>query len=183
MRHSTGSCENGCHEEKEEVWYQEEIGCEKRCRRGSRVLAEASLRRGNAVRGNSPPHFHFSMAMAVSRGRRRWRGRTWLGGGAHLTGGVVGGPSISIWPSLWYVCNLGTVYTYSYSVTYNAPSRVPTWLQLISLKIGSKNTAFTPSTLSSAQPSWQMMWHGLQVEVFSLKHRPSHRYPKHEARM
>ena len=36
--------------------------------------------------------------------------------------------------------------------------------------------AFTPSTLSSAEPSWQMMLHGLKVEVLSLKHRPSHRY-------
>ena len=34
---------------------------------------------------------------------------------------------------------------------------------------------FTPSILSSAEPSWQMMWHGLGVEVLSLKHRPSHR--------
>ena len=45
----------------------------------------------------------------------------------------------------------------------------------ISLKVGSKNTAFTPLTLSSAKPSWQMTWHDLKVEV--LKHRPSHRYP------
>ena len=36
--------------------------------------------------------------------------------------------------------------------------------------------AFTPSTLSSAEPSWQLMWHGLKVEALSLKHRPSHRY-------
>ena len=36
--------------------------------------------------------------------------------------------------------------------------------------------AFTPSTLSGAEPSWQMMWHGLKVEVFSLKRRPSHRH-------
>jgi hypothetical protein len=36
--------------------------------------------------------------------------------------------------------------------------------------------AFAPSTLSSAEPSWQKMWHGLEVEVLSLKHRPSHRY-------
>jgi hypothetical protein len=36
--------------------------------------------------------------------------------------------------------------------------------------------AFPPSTLSSAEPSWQMTWHGLIVEVLSLKHRPSHRY-------
>jgi hypothetical protein len=43
-------------------------------------------------------------------------------------------------------------------------------------KIGSKNRAFTPSTLSSVEPSWQMMWHGLKVEVLSLKHRSSHRY-------
>ena len=40
----------------------------------------------------------------------------------------------------------------------------------------SKNTAFTPSVLSSAEPSWQMMWPGLKVEVLSLKHRPSHQY-------
>jgi hypothetical protein len=31
-------------------------------------------------------------------------------------------------------------------------------------------------TLSSAEPSWQMMWHGLKVEVLSLKYQPSHRY-------
>ena len=32
-------------------------------------------------------------------------------------------------------------------------------------------------TLSSAEPSWQLlMWHGLRVEVLSLKHQPSHRY-------
>ena len=36
--------------------------------------------------------------------------------------------------------------------------------------------AFTPSTLSSPEPSWQMMWHGLKVKVLSLKHRPYHRY-------
>ena len=30
--------------------------------------------------------------------------------------------------------------------------------------------AFTPSTLSSVEPSWQMMWHVLIVEVVSLKH-------------
>ena len=35
---------------------------------------------------------------------------------------------------------------------------------------------FTPSTLSSPEPSWQMMWHGLKVKVLSLKHRPSHWY-------
>ena len=42
--------------------------------------------------------------------------------------------------------------------------------------MGSKNTALTPSTLSSPEPSWQIMWRGLKVEVFSLKHRPSDRY-------
>ena len=36
--------------------------------------------------------------------------------------------------------------------------------------------AFTPSTLSSPEPSWPMMWHGLKAEVLSLQHRPSHRY-------
>ena len=37
--------------------------------------------------------------------------------------------------------------------------------------------AFTPSTPSRPEPtSWQMMWHGLKVEVLSLKHRPSRRY-------
>ena len=44
------------------------------------------------------------------------------------------------------------------------------------LKVGSNNPAFTPLTLSSSEPSWQMMRHGLKVEVLSLKHRPSHRY-------
>ena len=39
--------------------------------------------------------------------------------------------------------------------------------------------AFTPSTISSAEPSWQTMWHDLEVEVLSLKHRPSHRYLGH----
>ena len=43
-------------------------------------------------------------------------------------------------------------------------------------KTSSLNTAFTPLTLSSAKPSWHMMWHGLKVEVLSLKHRPDHRY-------
>ena len=33
-----------------------------------------------------------------------------------------------------------------------------------------------PLTLSSAESSWQMMWHGLIEEVLSLKHRPSHWY-------
>ena len=36
--------------------------------------------------------------------------------------------------------------------------------------------AFTPLTLSSPEPNWQMMWHGLKVEVLSLKHQPSHQY-------
>ena len=36
----------------------------------------------------------------------------------------------------------------------------------------SKTTAFTPSTLHDAEPSWQMMWHGSKVEVLSRKHRP-----------
>jgi hypothetical protein len=36
--------------------------------------------------------------------------------------------------------------------------------------------AFTPPTLSSVEPSWQMIWHGLKVGVLSLEHRPSHRY-------
>jgi hypothetical protein len=35
--------------------------------------------------------------------------------------------------------------------------------------LGLVNTAFTPSTLSSAKPRWQMMWHGLKVKVLSLK--------------
>ena len=39
-----------------------------------------------------------------------------------------------------------------------------------------KNTTFTPLTLSSAEPSGQMMWHHFKVEVLSLKHQPSHRY-------
>jgi hypothetical protein len=43
-------------------------------------------------------------------------------------------------------------------------------------KVGSNKPAFIPSALSSAEPSWQMMWHGLKVKVLSLKHRPSHRY-------
>ena len=36
--------------------------------------------------------------------------------------------------------------------------------------------AFTPSMLSSAEPRWQMMQHGLKREVLSLKHILSHRY-------
>ena len=32
------------------------------------------------------------------------------------------------------------------------------------------------STLSGAELSWQMMWHGFIVKVVSLKHRPSHQY-------
>ena len=43
-------------------------------------------------------------------------------------------------------------------------------------KVGLKNKAFTPLTLPSPEPSWQMMWHGLNVEVSSFKHRPSHPY-------
>ena len=58
-----------------------------------------------------------------------------------------------------------------------------------------KNVAFTPSTLSSPEPSWQTRWHGFKSEgikarmgkkikissqstpySLSLKHRPSHRY-------
>jgi hypothetical protein len=30
--------------------------------------------------------------------------------------------------------------------------------------------------ISSAEPSWQMMWHGLKVELLSLTHRPSYQY-------
>ena len=39
--------------------------------------------------------------------------------------------------------------------------------------------------ISSAEPSWQMMWHGLKVEVLSPKHRPPTLplVPGHEARM
>ena len=46
-------------------------------------------------------------------------------------------------------------------------------------------TSITPSTLSSpVESSWRMMWHVLEVEVLSLKHRPSlPSVPKHEARM
>ena len=36
--------------------------------------------------------------------------------------------------------------------------------------------AFTPPTLSSPELGWQMVWHGLKVEVLSLKYRPSHWY-------
>ena len=36
--------------------------------------------------------------------------------------------------------------------------------------------AFTPLTLCSAEPSWQMMWHGLKVEVLRLKHQSSYWY-------
>ena len=36
--------------------------------------------------------------------------------------------------------------------------------------------AFTPLTLLSPKPSWQMMWYGLKVEVWSFKHQPSHLY-------
>ena len=53
---------------------------------------------------------------------------------------------------------------------------LPSPLTLSSLKVGFKNMAFTPSTLSSVKPSWQMMCHGLKVKVFILKHRPSRRY-------
>ena len=36
--------------------------------------------------------------------------------------------------------------------------------------------ASTPSLLSKPEPSWQMMWHGIQMEVLSLKHQLSHWY-------
>ena len=52
----------------------------------------------------------------------------------------------------------------------------PPHLTLAKPKTWSKNTAFTPSTLCSAEPSWQVKLHGLKVEVLSLKHRPYHRY-------
>jgi hypothetical protein len=61
---------------------------------------------------------------------------------------------------------------YGFSKIIMPPSH-PT---LAKTKVGSNNPAFSPSTLSSSEPSWQMMWHGLKVEVLSLKHRPSHRY-------
>ena len=32
------------------------------------------------------------------------------------------------------------------------------------------------SSLLSPEPSWQIMWHVLKVEVSSLQHRPSHQY-------
>jgi hypothetical protein len=53
----------------------------------------------------------------------------------------------------------------------------PLDFSLLRLKVGFNKPAFTPSTVSSAEPSRQMMWHGLKVEVLSLKHRPSHRCP------
>jgi len=52
----------------------------------------------------------------------------------------------------------------------------PSHLTLAKPKSWSKNTAFTPSTLSGPEPSWQMMWHGWKAEVFSLTFRPSHQY-------
>ena len=53
---------------------------------------------------------------------------------------------------------------------------LPSHLALAKPKSWFKITVFTPSTLSSPEPSWQMMWHGLKEEVLSLKHQPSHRY-------
>ena len=84
-------------------------------------------------------------------------------------------------------------YFITFEMKWSEKSRKPevygTWCQKVSLleieanapfppdlKVGSNNPAFTPSTLSSAEPSWQMMWHGLKVQVLSLKHRPSYRY-------
>ena len=52
----------------------------------------------------------------------------------------------------------------------------PSHLTLAKPKSWLKNTAFTPSALFSAEPSWQMMWHGLKVEVVRFQHRPFHRY-------
>ena len=43
-------------------------------------------------------------------------------------------------------------------------------------RVCSKNTTFTPLTLFSPEPRWQMTWHVLKAEVLSLKHQPSHRY-------
>ena len=52
----------------------------------------------------------------------------------------------------------------------------PPHLTLAKPKTWFQKTAFTSLTLFTIEPSWQMMWHGLKVEVLSLKHRPSHRY-------
>jgi hypothetical protein len=37
------------------------------------------------------------------------------------------------------------------------------------LKVGFNKPVFTPSTIFSAKPSWQMMWHDLKVEVLKAK--------------
>jgi len=60
---------------------------------------------------------------------------------------------------------------------------LPPHLTLAKPKIGSKIKAFTPSALSSAEPSWQMMWHGLKVGVFKPQAPTLTSVPKHEARM
>ena len=50
----------------------------------------------------------------------------------------------------------------------------PPRMTLVNPKIWFSKTAFTPSTLSSAEPSWQTMWHGFEVEVLNFKHRSTH---------
>ena len=77
---------------------------------------------------------------------------------------------------LWFV--LGRQVTYG-CVDLVVPQNMvmpPSHLTLAKPKSWLWRHGFTPSTLSSHEPSWQMMWHGLKVEVWILKHQPSHRY-------
>ena len=56
------------------------------------------------------------------------------------------------------------VHRLCHTCPYNASFQLD--FSYISLKVGSRNMAFTPSTLSSPKLSWQMTWHGLQVELY-----------------
>ena len=53
---------------------------------------------------------------------------------------------------------------------------LPFHLTLAQLESLSRNTAFTPSMLSSPKPSWHRMWHGLKAEALNLEHQPSHQH-------
>ena len=82
-------------------------------------------------------------------------------------------PSSTTNPTTTNTLTLFQLPNIPWNLTRDAP--FPLWLWP-SLKVGFKDTAFTPSTLSSAEPSRQMMWHGLKVELSILKHWPSHWY-------
>ena len=59
----------------------------------------------------------------------------------------------------------------------------PFHLTLAKPKVGSRNTAFAPSTLSNLESNWQMMWHGLKSGGFKPQALILPWVPRPEARM